>query len=92
MGTTAGAELCFASQLNLPVPLQSPSQPGVMVNPGDILVGDADGLVAIPSKLVEKVISILPQLAEVDRACLADVQAGRSVAETFKDRRGRLRC
>ncbi|GAA6023025.1 hypothetical protein JCM10207_002044 [Rhodosporidiobolus poonsookiae] len=92
LGTTAGAELCFASQLNVPVPLQSPSRPGVMVHPGDILVGDANGLVAIPSALAEEVVRILPELAEVDRQCLEDVKAGRPVAETFKERRGRLRC
>ncbi|GAA6042688.1 hypothetical protein JCM8097_003747 [Rhodosporidiobolus ruineniae] len=91
-GTTAGAELCFASQLNVPVPLHSPSQPGVMVNPGDILVGDRDGLVAIPSALAEEVVRILPELVETDRACLEDVKKGRPVGETFKERRGRLRC
>ncbi|GAA5872665.1 hypothetical protein JCM8547_003724 [Rhodosporidiobolus lusitaniae] len=92
LGTTAGAELCFASKLNVPVPLQDPSQPGVMVNPGDILVGDVNGLVSIPSQLLEEVVRILPELVETDQACLEDVKNGRPVAETFKERRGRLRC
>lgn len=63
-----------------------------MVNPGDILVGDEDGLVAIPPSLAAEVIRILPELAAVDRQCLEDVKNGRSVLETFTDRRGRLRC
>ncbi|GAA5916540.1 hypothetical protein JCM6882_003577 [Rhodosporidiobolus microsporus] len=91
-GTTAGAELCFPSQLNVPVPLRSASQPGVVIHPGDILVGDRDGLVAIPRAMAEDVVRILPELVETDRACLEDVKSGRPVAETFEERRGRLRC
>lgn len=76
----------------MPVPLHSPEQPGVTVSPGDILVGDIDGLVAIPSALLQRVVEILPELSAVDAKCLEDVKAGRSVAETFRDRRGKLTC
>ncbi|KAI5476042.1 MFS general substrate transporter [Pseudohyphozyma bogoriensis] len=76
VGIAAGAELCFPSQLGVSVPVQSLEQPGVFVNNGDILVGDIDGVVAIPEKLLEDVVRILPELAAVDQIMEPSTEKG----------------
>lgn len=94
-GTTAGGEVCFASEINVPVEIQHTEDGMVhksIVNPGDLIFADVDGVVCVPQELVERVAEIVPQLAEVDAACLEDVKKGRTVAESFAERRGRLRC
>jgi regulator of RNase E activity RraA len=92
VGTTAGAPVCFPSAIDVPVKLNDPREPDATINPGDIIMADADGIVCIPLDLAEKVAEMIPQLAEVDKLCGEDVLKGRSITETFKERRGRLRC
>jgi regulator of RNase E activity RraA len=92
VGTTAGAPVCFPSAIDVPVKLNDSREPDATINPGDIIMADADGIVCIPLDLAEKVAEMIPQLAEVDRLCGEDVLKGRSITETFKERRGRLRC
>ncbi len=56
---------------------------GCAVQPGDVIVGDADGLIVIPPKLVEEVVNdaIAQELEEVFIAEL--VAGGQPVKETF---------
>lgn len=95
VGTTAGGSVCFASTIGEPVVLQT-SLEGVehesTVHPGDVIVGDANGVVCVPSELAEEVAKLVPELAKVDAECLDDVKIGRTVTETFEKRRGRLSC
>jgi regulator of RNase E activity RraA len=58
---------------------------GVHVRAGDLLVGDADGVVAIPRQAEEQVIAIAAEIAAREAAIVADVLAGTSLA----DARGR---
>ena len=94
-GTAAGGGVCFPSEVNVPIELESEDdalQGRITVNPGDILVADADGVVCIPRDLAEQVADILPQLQKADAACLADVRKGRAVTEAFREHRARLSC
>jgi regulator of RNase E activity RraA len=88
VGIAAGAEVCYSSEINVPVPLRSPEQPDVWVYPGDILVADENGVAAIPRHLEEEVMKAIPQLAERDRLSMQDLLQGLSGEETFKKRRG----
>lgn len=54
---------------------------GVQVAPGDLLLGDADGVVAVPSAVEEQVLEVCAGIAEREEAILADVLAGVSLAE-----------
>ena len=67
----------------------TPSFPPITVYPGDVLVGDLDGVVAVPQDLVEKVIELAGQGRSVDDLCMQDLRSGRGVKETFADRRGK---
>ena len=54
---------------------------GVQVRPGDLLIGDADGVVAVPRELVGQVLEICTVITEREAAILADVLAGSSLAD-----------
>jgi len=54
---------------------------GVRVRPGDLLVGDSDGVVAVARDLVEGVAEVCAQISAREEAILADVLGGTSLAE-----------
>lgn len=95
VGTTAGGGACFPSTMGEAVSLHH-NEGGkdfeTIINPGDIILGDANGVVCIPWHLAEKVSEMIPQLVAADQECLKEVTAGRSVTEVFKEIRGRLHC
>ncbi|KAM0754012.1 RraA-like protein [Meredithblackwellia eburnea MCA 4105] len=86
VGTTAGAEVCRPSAVNVPVALNSTLQ-RTTIHPGDWIHGDVDGLVCIPKHLLEDVLKIAPELAERDRKVAEEIENGMSIAEAFKKHR-----
>jgi regulator of RNase E activity RraA len=54
---------------------------GVQVRPGDLLLGDADGVVAVPRDAEEQTLEICAGIAAREDAIVADVLAGTSLAE-----------
>ncbi|CAO1637590.1 unnamed protein product [Jaminaea pallidilutea] len=78
----ADAEVTYAAAMNVPVRLQSTTQE-VWVNPGDILVGDCNGVVCIPQELTEKVSGVLADLKKIDDDTAAAIEDGMSVTEAF---------
>ncbi|KAJ5232407.1 hypothetical protein N7468_005363 [Penicillium chermesinum] len=88
VGTTAGGEVCRPSEVNVPVRLNSENQEA-WVAPGDYIIGDLNGVVRIPRDLAEKVLDLVPAIADADVKCAAGIKAGRSVQEVFKEFRGR---
>lgn len=74
------------------VPLDAQGQPlfpPVTVHPGDILLGDVDGVVCVPRGLVEQVVETATHGRHVDGLCMKDLRAGRGVQETFALHRGK---
>ena len=60
----------------------------VSVSPGDIVFADPlEGVVVIPSGLVNEVIDLMPNLVSADDKVKADVEAGSTVAAAFKNHR-----
>ncbi|KAK5711659.1 hypothetical protein LTR17_018294 [Elasticomyces elasticus] len=86
VGTTAPAETMRVAAINEPVRLNSEDQDAV-IRPGDILVGDINGVVCIPQELAEKVIELIPSQVEADEKVAADIKKGRPVAEAMKEHR-----
>jgi RraA family protein len=58
-------------EINVPVMMG-----GMPVNPGDIIVGDADGLVAIPLEMAERVLASAKAILEKETAAMKQIQAG----------------
>ena len=58
---------------------------GVRVAPGDWLVGDADGVLAIPADAVQQVIEIAEEIEAVEDRIRDAVRAGRRLDEVRRD-------
>ena len=54
---------------------------GVRVSPGDLLLGDADGILAVPCGIEDQVLEICTGIAAREDAIVADVLAGTPLAE-----------
>jgi regulator of RNase E activity RraA len=88
------------SEVNVPVtiepryPLSSDSLvqgsfPALTIRPGEWMLADEDGVVCVPKELEDQVVEVASRGRVIDELCMQDIQGGRGVAETFKDRRGR---
>lgn len=58
-----------------------------VVNPGDWLVGDMNGVVCIPKDLLDKVAEMLPAAVETEGKVEALIDAGTPFAQASKIRR-----
>jgi RraA family protein len=58
-------------EINVPIVMG-----GMPVNPGDIIVGDADGLVAIAQDQAERVLASAKSILEKETAAMREIQAG----------------
>jgi regulator of RNase E activity RraA len=56
---------------------------GVLVMPGDVLVGDEEGVVVVPAQLEDKVADLVREQDELDAFVLPRVQAGARLAGTY---------
>ena len=64
--------------INVPV-----SCGGVTVNPGDIIMGDRDGVVVVPREDAERIADLADAHLEGELARMKDVEAGKSVTDAF---------
>jgi RraA family protein len=58
-------------EINVPIMMG-----GTPVNPGDIIVGDADGLVAVPQEMAERVLASAKAILEKETASMKQILAG----------------
>jgi RraA family protein len=58
-------------EINVPI-----SMGGMTVMPGDIIVGDADGLVAIPQEQAERVLASAKSIVQKENAMMKEIVAG----------------
>lgn len=54
---------------------------GVRVRPGDVIFGDGDGIVVIPSEVEDKVFEVASEIEQAEDAIRAQVQAGTRLDE-----------
>lgn len=57
---------------------------GVLVSPGDLLVGDDDGVIVVPAARVEDVFAAVTEKLVGEHGALADLQGGSSVHEVWE--------
>ncbi|KAF5518582.1 4-hydroxy-4-methyl-2-oxoglutarate aldolase [Colletotrichum aenigma] len=87
-GTTAGGAVCFPSEINVDVKLQSAKQDAT-ISPGGYIIADLDGVVFLPGDLAEQVLERIPELAAADDRCAEAIRGGMSVQEAFATFRGK---
>ena len=58
-------------EINVPI-----NMGGMAVNPGDIIIGDADGLVAIPQDQAERVLASAKSILQKETAAMKEILAG----------------
>ena len=58
-------------EINVPI-----SMGGMAVNPGDIIVGDADGLVAVPQEQAERILASAKSILEKETAAMKQIVSG----------------
>lgn len=70
------------------VKLQSSIQDAI-INPGDYIISDQNGIVALLSDLAENVLELIPDIVSADEEAAEAIRGGMSVQETFKTFRGK---
>ncbi|OAP56876.1 hypothetical protein AYL99_08988 [Fonsecaea erecta] len=69
-----------ASEINVPLQFQG----DLWIHPGDILAGDADGVVVVPPSLIDQVVALCQERAEIDEKTFAALRAGEEMGPTIK--------
>jgi len=69
--------------LDVPVFLPGISDVPVTIQPGDLILGDADGIVVVPLRFAEDVIEASERLQEIERAIREEIKAGATREEAF---------
>lgn len=54
---------------------------GAVVNPGDIIFGDADGVIVIPPDMLEPLLEKALKANEIEKKRLADIRSGKPVCD-----------
>jgi regulator of RNase E activity RraA len=55
----------------------------VEVRPGDLVLGDIDGVVVVPRPIVEEVLLAAEGCYQAERSMKEELRAGRTMAEVF---------
>ncbi|TDZ10336.1 4-hydroxy-4-methyl-2-oxoglutarate aldolase [Colletotrichum sidae] len=82
-GTSVLGSNSFTRASRVNVPLQFKGD--LWINPGDILIGDADGVVVTPPSLVERVVVLCQERAEADDKMFAELRKGASMGDLVKN-------
>ncbi|CAG7559053.1 unnamed protein product [Fusarium equiseti] len=69
-----------ASEVNIPLQFKG----DLWIHPGDVLVGDADGVVAVPPSLTEQVVALCQERADVDDKMFAELRKGAAMGELIR--------
>ncbi len=64
---------------------------GIRVSPGDIIVGDDDGICVIPKEIAEEALRRVEAYAKLDQAVAPALREGKSVAEAYSIKAGALK-
>jgi regulator of RNase E activity RraA len=59
---------------------------GMVIEPGDLIVGDGDGIMCIPFDQTEEVFKAVSKKVEVETKALADIRAGKSSDRSWVDK------
>lgn len=81
---TRGAHATTSSLKHVPVDMNVPiGCAGVLIMPGDVMVGDAEGVVAIPRAVAEEVALAALEQEELEAFILQKIQGGSSIVGVY---------
>ena len=80
MGTTPPGPLFKVVAVNAPVSVSNDGK-DVTINPGDYLVGDANGVVVLPKGLAEQALPLMAKQVEADSQMAVEIQKGMTFTE-----------
>ncbi|KAH8683826.1 ribonuclease E inhibitor RraA/Dimethylmenaquinone methyltransferase [Ilyonectria robusta] len=86
-GTTAYYQALRLGTVGAPVRLQGLDQ-NIVVNPGDMIFGDLDGVICIPRDLVQAALQILPAQRAADEKIRRDIDEGAKFCDSSARHRG----
>ncbi|OJJ05099.1 hypothetical protein ASPVEDRAFT_55111 [Aspergillus versicolor CBS 583.65] len=72
----------FTRASEIDVPLQFKED--MWINPGDVIVGDEDGVVVVPPSLCEQVVELCRERWEIDEKTVQALKAGQLMGPTIK--------
>lgn len=84
-GISAANAVAYPARINEDIHLELAA--GRVISPGDILVGDENGVAHITREMEERVVELLPRLIEQDDKVRAALEGGSTAADAFKLRR-----
>lgn len=87
VGTAPPQELLKVVGVNVPVKLATDEQ-DMEIRPGDYLMGDLNGVVALPKELAEEIIPLMKKQVEADDQMMAEIKKGMGFDEASKKFRG----
>lgn len=89
-GTAPPAELVKVVGVDVPVELQAPgdSQPGMVVRPGDYLMGDLNGVVVLPREMAADALALMRKGVAADEKMAEAIKNAMSFVEASKKFRG----
>jgi regulator of RNase E activity RraA len=89
-GTAPPAELVKVVGVDVPVELQAPgdSQPGMVVRPGDYLMGDLNGVVVLPREMAADALELMRKGVAADEKMAEAIKDGMGFVEASKKFRG----
>lgn len=80
-GTSVLGSNTFTRASEIDIPLQF--QGDLWIHPGDIMVGDENGVVVVPPSLMEQVVDLCQERFEIDEKTFAALRAGEPMSPTI---------
>ncbi|RAO72789.1 uncharacterized protein BHQ10_008801 [Talaromyces amestolkiae] len=89
VSTVSPYEVARVSEVNIPVKVQNNGQ-DTIVNPGDYIIADLNGVVCLPANLAEKAISLIPPQVKADELITEELKSGVLFTDASKKHRTML--
>ncbi|KAI4105748.1 MAG: hypothetical protein LQ339_003310 [Xanthoria mediterranea] len=89
--TVSPQEKLRVGEVNCRVPFKSPEQLGIIISPGDYLVGDIDGVLCLPQALAEQVVALMPSQVAADERIMGALKNGGSFTNASKEHRAGMK-
>ncbi|KAB5550026.1 ribonuclease E inhibitor RraA/Dimethylmenaquinone methyltransferase [Coniochaeta sp. 2T2.1] len=83
VGTAPPQEILKVTAVNVPVKLQTDEQ-DIIINPGDYLIGDLNGVVVLPRELAEKALPLMAAQVAADSKMAVEIEKGMPFSEASK--------
>lgn len=84
IGISAANSIAYPAEIGVPVKVHLEESACEVVESGDIVVGDENGVAHIPRHLEQEVLELLPKLKAQDEKVREAIEEGQTAAEAFK--------